>query len=151
VAKKPARVKDNKRGVAARGRLCVELEKTFTFEAAHVLPKTPMGHKCRRLHGHSFRVDVCVAGEVDERTGWLIDYADIKEAFAPLYEQLDHRYLNDIEGLENPTSEILAAWIWERLAPRLPQLGRITVHETCDSRCVYVGPVRGTKRKESER
>jgi len=118
----------------------VELEKTFTFEAAHVLPRSPEGHKCRRLHGHSFRVDVAVAGAVDERAGWLVDYADIKEAFAPLYDQLDHRYLNEIEGLENPTSEILAAWIWERLAPRLAGLARITVHETCDVRCRYFGP-----------
>jgi 6-pyruvoyltetrahydropterin/6-carboxytetrahydropterin synthase len=118
----------------------VELEKTFTFEAAHVLPKTPEGHKCRRLHGHSFRVDVAVAGEVDEGAGWLVDYADIKDAFAPLSDQLDHRYLNEIRGLENPTSENLAAWIWERLAPRLPGLSRITVHETCDVRCRYFGP-----------
>ena len=118
----------------------VELEKTFHFEAAHLLPRAPEGHKCRRLHGHSFRIDVAVAGEVDEREGWLVDYAVLKEAFAPVMERLDHRYLNEIEGLENPTSEVLAAWIWERLVPRLPGLARVTVHETCDTRCHYFGP-----------
>lgn len=118
----------------------VELEKTFRFEAAHVLPNAPEGHKCRRLHGHSFRVDVAVAGDVDPRAGWLLDYADIKGAFAPLRERLDHRYLNEIEGLANPTSEALAAWIWERLATVLPGLTRVTVHETCEARCTYRGP-----------
>lgn len=118
----------------------VELEKTFWFEAAHLLPNVPEGHKCRRLHGHSFRIDVAVAGPVNAQVGWLLDYADIKEAFAPVMERLDHRYLNDIEGLENPTSELLAAWIWERLAPRLPGLARVTVQETCEARCHYFGP-----------
>ena len=117
----------------------MELIKSFRFEAAHCLPKFPDGHKCRRLHGHSFQVDVCVAGEVDPERGYLIDYGDIKAAFAPLLDQLDHYYLNEIEGLENPTSEMLAAWIWERLHPRLPQLSRIVVHETCTSQCVYAG------------
>ena len=117
----------------------VRLVKDFRFEAAHRLPRVPEGHKCARLHGHSFRVDVEVEGEVDPELGWLIDYADIKEAFAPLHEQLDHHYLNEVEGLENPTSEVLAAWIWTRLRPRLPLLRSVTVHETCTSRCVYEG------------
>jgi 6-pyruvoyltetrahydropterin/6-carboxytetrahydropterin synthase len=117
----------------------IRLVKDFRFEAAHLLPKVPAGHKCRRLHGHSFQVDVEVCGEVDADLGWLVDYADIQAAFAPLLEQLDHRYLNEIEGLENPTSEILARWIWDRLAPRLPLLARLTVHETCNSRCIYEG------------
>lgn len=119
----------------------VRLVKDFRFEAAHRLPRVPEDHKCARLHGHSFRVDVEVAGDVDPASGWLVDYAGIKAAFAPLLEALDHRYLNEIDGLENPTSEILAAWIWDRLAPRLPGLSRITVHETCTSRCIYEGPV----------
>jgi 6-pyruvoyltetrahydropterin/6-carboxytetrahydropterin synthase len=117
----------------------VELKKTFRFESAHSLPKTPEGHKCRRLHGHSFRVTVHVSGEVDEERGWLIDYADIKEAWQPLHDRLDHYYLNEIEGLENPTSEVLARWIWERLETTLPHLSAITVHETCTSSCVYRG------------
>lgn len=118
----------------------VRLEKTFTFEAAHWLPHFPDGHKCRRLHGHSFRIDVVVAGEVDPRTGVLLDYGDIKAAYEPLRRQLDHYCLNEIDGLANPTSELLAAWIWERLAPGLPQLAEIIVHETCTSRCSYRGP-----------
>ena len=118
----------------------VRLVKDFRFEAAHRLPRVPADHKCARLHGHSFRVDVEVCGEVDPELGWLVDYAEIKQAFAPLHDELDHRYLNDIEGLGNPTSEVLAAWIYERLLPRLPMLAKVTVHETCTSRCVYEGP-----------
>ena len=116
-----------------------EIFKEFTFEAAHRLPFVPEGHKCARLHGHSFRVEVHVAGEVDSRTGWIMDFAEIKAAFAPIREQLDHRYLNEIEGLENPTSEVLARWIWERTRPELPGLARIVVRETCTSGCVYTG------------
>ncbi len=113
--------------------------KTFTLEAAHRLPHVPPGHKCARLHGHSFRIDVHVAGELDPHTGWVMDFADIKSSFQPLYEQLDHHYLNDIDGLDNPTSEILAMWIWQRLKPALPQLDEIAVHETCTSGCRYRG------------
>jgi len=117
----------------------VELTKEFRFEAAHSLPKFPEGHKCRRLHGHSFKVEVVVAGEMDEDKGYLIDYAEIKAACAPICEQLDHHNLNEIEGLENPTSEVLAGWIWERLKPRLPLLAKVIVYETCTSRCEYAG------------
>jgi 6-pyruvoyltetrahydropterin/6-carboxytetrahydropterin synthase len=117
----------------------VELKKDFRFEAAHMLPKTPEGHKCRRLHGHSFRITIVVKGEVDEEAGWLIDFADIKEAWKPLHDRLDHYYLNEIEGLENPTSEILSRWIWERIEPALPCLHSVTVHETCTSSCTYRG------------
>ena len=117
----------------------VELAKTFTFEAAHRLPMVPEGHKCQRLHGHSFKVEVKAAGEVNPEMGWLVDYSDIKEAFQPLWAQLDHHYLNEIEGLENPTSENLAHWIWVRLKPILPQLSELVVHETCSSRCIYRG------------
>jgi 6-pyruvoyltetrahydropterin/6-carboxytetrahydropterin synthase len=116
------------------------LVKDFSFEAAHRLPRVPAGHKCGRLHGHSFKIRVEIEGEIDAETGWLIDYAEIAEAFRPLHETLDHHYLNEIEGLENPTSEVLAAWIYERLIPRLPQLSRVTVQETCSARCVFEGP-----------
>lgn len=116
-----------------------EIFKEFTFEAAHRLPFVPPEHKCARLHGHSFRVEIHVTGEVGEQTGWIMDFADIKSAFKPLYNQLDHRYLNEIEGLENPTSENLARWIWDGLEHVLPGLARIVVRETCTSGCVYVG------------
>jgi 6-pyruvoyltetrahydropterin/6-carboxytetrahydropterin synthase len=117
----------------------VRLSKTFDFEAAHDLPTFPEGHKCRRLHGHSFRFDVVVEGEVDPAMGYLIDYGDIKKAAAPIARQLDHYYLNQIEGLENPTSEVLARWIWDRLKPALPMLSAIIVYETCTTACEYRG------------
>jgi len=117
----------------------VELRKTFQFEAAHLLPRLPETHKCRRLHGHSFKVEVALSGECDPDLGWLMDYADISEAFKPILEMLDHYYLNEVPGLENPTSENVAAWIWKRLKPKLPQLSEIVVAETCLSRCVYRG------------
>ena len=117
----------------------VELRKSFQFEAAHKLPNVPPDHKCARLHGHSFRVEVVVAGECDARLGWLMDYADITDAFKPLLERLDHYYLNEIPGLENATSENLAKWIWDRLKPKVPLLTEIVVAETCMSRCVYRG------------
>ncbi len=117
----------------------VELRKSFQFEAAHLLPKLPDTHKCRRLHGHSFKVDIVVAGPCDPELGWLIDYADISAAFRPLWDQLDHRYLNDIPGLENPTSEQIAVWIWDRLKPQLPLLAEVLVAETCTAQCVFRG------------
>lgn len=117
----------------------MELVKTFQFEAAHRLPHLPEGHKCARLHGHSFSVDVVVEGPVDPKLGWVMDYADISAAFKPIWNQLDHYYLNEIPGLENPTSENVAAWIWNQLKPVLPLLTRIVVAETCTARCVYRG------------
>ena len=117
----------------------MELRKTFQFEAAHHLPHLPEDHKCRRLHGHSFQVDVVVDGPCDPQLGWVMDYAEISQAFKPLWEQLDHHYLNEIEGLENPTSERVAFWIWDRLRPTLPLLKEVVVAETCTARCVYRG------------
>ena len=111
----------------------------FTFEAAHLLPNLPADHKCRRLHGHSFRVAVAVEGPVDAKTGWVMDFADIEAACEPVRQALDHRYLNDIEGLENPTSEVIARWIWRRLKPELPHLAEIKLWETCTAGCVYRG------------
>ena len=117
----------------------MEIFKIFALEAAHRLPNVPAGHKCARLHGHSFQLEVRVSGEPDADTGWIMDFGDIKTAFQPLYEQLDHHYLNDVEGLENPTSERLAIWVWDRLKPLLPELSEIVVHETCTSGCRYRG------------
>ncbi len=117
----------------------VRLSRGFSFEAAHQLPHAPSGHKCRRLHGHSFQVELVCEGEIDPEPGWLVDFADINRAFAPFLEQLDHRYLNEIEGLENPTAENLALWIWKRVKPVLPVLAQVNVAETCASRCEYRG------------
>ena len=117
----------------------MEIYKLFTIEAAHRLPNVPPGHKCARLHGHSFGVEIHVRGPLQADTGWVMDFADIKTAFQPLFERLDHNYLNDIEGLENPTSEHLARWLWQRLKPALPLLSKIVVRETCTSGCVYEG------------
>jgi 6-pyruvoyltetrahydropterin/6-carboxytetrahydropterin synthase len=117
----------------------VEIYKDITFEAAHLLPNLPEGHKCRRLHGHSYRVRVFVEGPVDPKAGWVVDFAEIIEAFQPIREQLDHYYLNEIPGLENPTSESLAQWIWSRLRPRLPHLSKIQIMETCTSGCIFSG------------
>ena len=118
----------------------LDLVTSFTFEAAHRLPHAPEHSKCRRLHGHSWKVEVHVAGAVVNETGWVMDYDDIKTACEPVYDALDHRHLNDIDGLENPTSEMIAVWIWERLAAEIPPLTRIVVHETCTARCAYSGP-----------
>jgi 6-pyruvoyltetrahydropterin/6-carboxytetrahydropterin synthase len=115
--------------------------KEFRFESAHHLPHVPPGHKCGRIHGHSFRVEVHVSGEIDPHTGWVLDFADIKTVCKPLVEMLDHRYLNqDVPGLDNPTSEVIAVWVWDRLKPTLPGLSAIVVHETCTARCEYRGP-----------
>lgn len=116
-----------------------EIFKEFTFEAAHRLPNVPADHKCARLHGHSYRVEVRVEGEVGEESGWVVDFADLSAAFKPLLAQLDHYYLNEVPGLENPTSEVLARWIWDRLQPSLAGLAEILVRETCTSGCSYRG------------
>jgi 6-pyruvoyltetrahydropterin/6-carboxytetrahydropterin synthase len=118
----------------------VELSKTFRFESAHRLPMVPADHKCARVHGHGYAIDVVAAGEVDPAMGWLVDFGEIAARVEPVIRQeLDHRLLNDVPGLENPTAEILAAWLWNRLKPLVPHLSAITVHETCTARCTYRG------------
>jgi 6-pyruvoyltetrahydropterin/6-carboxytetrahydropterin synthase len=120
-------------------RLNMEIFKEFTVESAHFLPNAPEGHKCRRLHGHSFKIGIHVSGEASPDSGWVIDFGDISKAFAPLHAVLDHRFLNEVDGLSNPTSENIAVWIWDRLKPALPGMSSIVVHETCTSGCVYAG------------
>src|SRR5689334_3768085 len=115
----------------------MEIFKEFRFEAAHRLPNVPEGHKCSRLHGHSFQVSVHVEGRVGEQSGWVQDFDDLKCAWRPLHMLLDHNYLNEIDGLANPTSETLACWIWDRLIVNLPDLSKVVVRETCTSGCVF--------------
>lgn len=116
-----------------------EIYREFTFESAHRLPHVPDGHKCGRLHGHSYRVQIHVRGAVGSETGWVQDFGEIKAAFKPIEAQLDHNYLNEVEGLENPTSEVLARWIWQRIEPELPNISAVQVRETCTSGCIYRG------------
>ena len=103
------------------------------------MPNVPEEHKCRRLHGHSFLIEIHVQGEIGVDSGWVRDFADISKAFAPLFDQLDHHCLNDVAGLENPTSEQLAKWVWQRLKPELPDLDQVVVQETCTAGCIYRG------------
>ncbi len=117
----------------------MDIFRVFQIEAAHFLPHVPTGHKCARMHGHSFRIEVHVSGDVGQKTGWVMDFSDLKAAFQPLFAQLDHHCLNDIEGLDNPTSENLAKWIWARLNPALRGLSKVVVQETCNAGCVYRG------------
>ena len=117
----------------------VELSRTFEFSAAHSLPRTSDGHKCKQMHGHNYRVEIAVHGEVDPETGWLIDFGDLKRVVEPVIERLDHVCLNEIPGLENPTSENLSKWIWDQLIGGLPILCRVTINETPASSCTYRG------------
>jgi len=119
----------------------MDIFKEFIFEAAHRLPNVPAGHKCGRLHGHSFRVELHVRGPVDRESGWVQDFGDVKSAFQPTYDRLDHHFLNEVEGLSNPTSENLARWIWHEARLRLPGLSKVVVRETCTTGCIYEGEV----------
>ncbi|MFW0793291.1 6-carboxytetrahydropterin synthase QueD [Gordonia sp. CPCC 205515] len=119
----------------------MEIFREFTFESAHRLPNVPEGHKCARLHGHSYRLTVTVGGPIDDRLGWVMDFGDLKTAVEPLVRSLDHRALNEVEGLENPTSENLAIWIWDRLSPDIQGLRSVRVRETATSGCTYYGPI----------
>ena len=121
----------------------MEIFKEFSIESAHWLPKVPAGHKCGRMHGHSFRIAIHVRGPLDPHLGWVLDFADIKAAFKAIEDEIDHRCLNEVPGLENPTSENLARWLWKRLLPALPSLSRVVVRETCTSGCIYTGDAEG--------
>ena len=115
------------------------LTRSYRFEAAHFLPKVPPGHKCARMHGHSYMIEVVIEGEIDPERGWVMDFSDIDEHVMPLVKALDHQVLNEIEGLANPTSELLAVWCWQRIKPSLSMLVEVVVSETPTSRCVYRG------------
>ena len=117
--------------------MSMAITRTFRFEAAHRLPNVPADHKCARMHGHSFRVSITVVGPLDPRMGWVVDFADLDRAWAPLHEALDHRCLNEVEGLENPTSEVLALWIHERFKVAGASVQEISVNETCSARVTF--------------
>jgi len=119
--------------------MIVELMKEYRFEAAHRLPRVPEGHKCARVHGHSYKVELIITGEVDAATGWLVDFGVIDDCWSVLHGRLDHHYLNDVPGLENSTCETLAGYIWHDVSARIPQLSAVTVWETTDSKCTYRG------------
>ena len=116
----------------------MKIFKDFTFEAAHKLPLVPQDHKCFNLHGHSFKVRVCVEGPLDS-FGWVMDFSELKKICAPYIKKLDQSYLNEIPGLENPTSENIAIWLWNNLIGHLQNLSSIEVMETCNSGCEYSG------------
>jgi 6-pyruvoyltetrahydropterin/6-carboxytetrahydropterin synthase len=117
----------------------MRLQRDYRFEAAHFLPKVPEGHKCARMHGHSYAITIVIEGDVDGERGWVMDFADMDEHVAPLVRSLDHRVLNELDGLANPTSEHLAAWLWSRVRASLPLLVEVQVAETPTSRCIYRG------------
>lgn len=119
--------------------MTAEIVQSFRLEAAHFLPNVPEQHRCRRVHGHSYKIDVHVSGEIDPQTGWIVDFYDIEAVFQPLLKRLDHYLLNEVPGLENPTAENIAAWVWERLKPGLPGLCQVVVHETEMSRAIVRG------------
>ena len=112
--------------------------KEFTFEAAHKLPLLPRTHKCSKLHGHSFKVRISVNGALNE-LGWVMDFSELKRICNPYIEELDHSYLNEINGLENPTSENIAIWIWDKIKILMPNVNSVEVRETCNSGCIYSG------------
>ncbi len=117
----------------------IELVKTFKFDAAHSLQHLPEGHKCRDMHGHGYRIDIHITGEVQPETGWLMDFGDLKTIVQPIIDSLDHCNLDDIEGLKISTSEMLAKYIWERIKPQLPILSAVEVWESDTSCCIYRG------------
>ena len=117
----------------------MDIFRTFHLQCARRLPALPESHPCSRLHGHSFKIDLTVSGDIDPAFGWVLDFADIEAAWQPIHAALDHRCLNDIAGLDNPTSENLAVWLWRQLRPALPGLSAVTVMETHDSGCTYRG------------
>lgn len=113
--------------------------KKFTFDSAHFLPFVPEGHKCKEVHGHTYHLTAYFSGELDHELGWVMDFADIKKVIKPIIDQIDHKLLNDIEGLENPTCEIIAQWLWIEIKAHLPMLVKIKLDETPTSGAIYEG------------
>ena len=117
----------------------MQIFKDFTFDAAHFLPNVPEGHKCKEMHGHTYLLTVYIEGEPDEELGWLMDFSDLKSKINPIINAVDHKLLNQIEGLENPTCERIAIWLWEKIKAQIPQLTKVKLKETPTSGVVYCG------------
>ena len=117
----------------------MQIFKQFTFDSAHFLPNVPEGHKCKEIHGHTYHLTVYLDGDLDEKLGWVIDFTDVKNVIDPIIKSIDHQFLNNISGLENPTSEVMAIWLWNKIKPELPQLSKIELNETPTSGVIYEG------------
>lgn len=117
----------------------MKLYRAFTFDSAHRLPNLPPTHRCSNLHGHTYRAEIHVESELVPGYDWVVDFGDIKAIVEPVVKELDHCYLNEIPGLENPTSENICKWLWSRIHPKLPILTKIVVQESPDSAAIYVG------------
>ena len=117
----------------------MQIYKEFSFDSAHFLPNVPEGHKCKNMHGHTYRLKVVIEGEPDPVFGWIMDFKQLKDAVNPVIERLDHKLINDVKGLENPTAENITIWIWKQIKPLLPLLSRIELFETSTTGVIYSG------------
>ncbi|MBN8703608.1 MAG: 6-carboxytetrahydropterin synthase QueD [Bacteroidetes bacterium] len=113
--------------------------KKFVFDSAHFLPNVPDGHKCKRVHGHTYKLTIFIEGDLQEKLDWVMDFGDLKSVVNPVVDRLDHNFLNDISGLDNPTCERIAQWIWEQIKSQLPGLVKIELYETPTSGVIYTG------------
>lgn len=128
----------------------MEIFREFTFDAAHRLDHLPEGHKCARVHGHTYRLTVFVNGALDPDLGWIVDFAEVKRLTNEVIDTLDHHFLNEVEGLEQPTTELICVWIWDRLKPKLPGLCRLKLWENQNSGCTYAGELSTLGAKASD-
>ena len=117
----------------------MEIYKEFSFDSAHFLPLVPEGHKCRNMHGHTYKLKVYIKGQPDTQFGWIMDFKELKDVVGPVIDQLDHKLINEIKGLENPTAENITIWIWQQIKPLLPLLSKIELHETPTTGVIYNG------------
>jgi len=117
----------------------MQIFKQFTFDSAHFLPYVPDGHKCKEIHGHTYYMTVYIEGNLDKKLDWIMDFTEIKGVIKPIIESIDHKLLNNLSGLENPTCEVLVMWLWNKIKPKIPLLTKIILNETPTSGTVYEG------------
>lgn len=113
--------------------------KQFTFDAAHYLPHVTDHHKCKKTHGHTYHLTLFFDGNISPDMGWIIDYSEIKNVVTPILKLVDHQFLNEVEGLENPTCELICIWLWKKIKPLITELKRIELKETPTSGAIYEG------------